>query len=70
MESNQTAEFSFENIHKDIKSVLAELTDIVTAQDEERDPVEIAKNNEAFLKLLDTLLNEIKPILESQSNRK
>lgn len=52
---------SFETINRDIKTVLAEMGDIVSAQHEYLDPEEIAKNNAAFLQLLDRLLEQARP---------
>ncbi|KFN40944.1 MAG: hypothetical protein JU82_00180 [Sulfuricurvum sp. MLSB] len=52
---------SFEIINRDIKAVLAEMGDIVSTQNECLDPEEIAKNNAAFVQLLDCLLEQARP---------
>lgn len=52
---------SFETINRDIKAVLAEMEEIVSAQHEYLGPEEIAKNNAAFLLLLDRLLEQARP---------
>lgn len=48
---------------RDIKALLDDLGEIVSAQYENIDPKQVAKNNEAFLRLLDQL-NQLKPLYE------
>jgi hypothetical protein len=46
----------FEIINRDVKTLLAEIEEMVVPEQERRESAEIAKNNEYFIEILDTLL--------------
>lgn len=54
-----TNEPTFDMINQDIKTLLAELGEIACIQRTHADPEQIKKNNEAFIQMLDQILDQI-----------
>lgn len=52
---NTVEEFALEAINRDVKAILAELDELLAAKYDQLDPQQLAKNNEAFIQLLDQL---------------
>ncbi len=52
---NTVEESAFEAINRDIKAILVELDELLAVNYDQLDPQQLAKNNEAFIQLLDQL---------------
>lgn len=51
-------ELCFKRVNRDIKVLLAELEEIISANDENIDPATQERNNQAFLELLDQIVDQ------------